>query len=77
MVLAGKSKSEIIIQKDSDANVFAAGIKQGTVRKDVVPDDVGALVVASQMGIWGTGTSSRNPESMTQAGEVVVPIWIA
>ena len=52
-------------------DVFAAGIKAGTVRKDVVPGDVAALVVASQMGIWGTGKSSRNKELMTQAGEAV------
>ena len=53
------------------AEVVAAGIKSGTVRKDVVPQDVAALVVASQMGIWGTGKSSRNKDLMTQAGEAV------
>jgi TetR/AcrR family transcriptional regulator, transcriptional repressor for nem operon len=53
------------------ADAFARGITSNSVRKDVSPHDVAALVVASQMGIWGTGKSSRNPELMTQAGEAV------
>jgi TetR/AcrR family transcriptional repressor of nem operon len=52
-------------------DAFATAIKAGTMRKDVVPGDVAALVVASQMGIWGTGKSSRSAELMTQAGEAV------
>lgn len=50
---------------------LAAGMKTGKVRKDIVPQDVAALVVAAQMGIWGTGKSSRNARLMTQAGEAV------
>jgi TetR/AcrR family transcriptional repressor of nem operon len=53
------------------AEAFAAGIKAGKVSKSVEPASVAALVVASQMGIWGTGKSSRNPELMAQAGEAV------
>jgi AcrR family transcriptional regulator len=53
------------------SDVFATGIKSGKVRKDVVPDDVAALVVASQMGIWGTGKSSRSKDLMMQAGEAI------
>ena len=53
------------------AAVLAAGIKTGKVRKHIVPQQVAALVVAAQMGIWGTGKSSRNPQLMTQAGEAV------
>lgn len=53
------------------ADALAEGIKAGKVRKGVSPADVAALVVASQMGIWGTGKSSRNRELMIQAGEAV------
>jgi TetR/AcrR family transcriptional repressor of nem operon len=51
--------------------VLAAGMKAGKVRKDIVPQQVATLVVAAQMGIWGTGKTSRNPQLMTQAGEAV------
>jgi hypothetical protein len=46
-------------------------MKAGTVRKDIVPQQVAALLVSAQMGIWGTGKSSRNAGLMTQAGEAV------
>jgi TetR/AcrR family transcriptional repressor of nem operon len=53
------------------ADAFRAGIKAGKVSKSVEPASVAALVVASQMGIWGTGKSSRSVELMSQAGEAV------
>jgi len=53
------------------AAALAAGIKAGKVRKGIVPQQVAALVVAAQMGIWGTGKSSRSPQLMTRAGEAV------
>jgi len=53
------------------AAVLAAGVKAGKVREDIVPQRVAALVVAAQMGIWGTGKSSRNEQLMTQASEAV------
>src|SRR3954465_12088540 len=53
------------------AGAFAAGVDTGKVRRGTSPHDVAALVVASQMGIWGTGKSSRDPELMKQAGEAV------
>jgi len=53
------------------AAVLAAGVKAGKVRKEIVPQRVAALVVAAQMGIWGTGKSSRNEQLMTQASEAV------
>jgi TetR/AcrR family transcriptional repressor of nem operon len=53
------------------AGAFAAAIDTGRVRKGTSPHDVAALVVASQMGIWGTGKSSRDPELMKQASEAV------
>jgi len=55
----------------SYAAALADGMKAGKVRKDIVPQNVAALVVAAQMGIWGTGKSSRSAELMTQAGEAV------
>jgi TetR/AcrR family transcriptional regulator, transcriptional repressor for nem operon len=53
------------------AAAFAEGIRNGKVRKSASPAEVAALIVASQMGIWGTGKSSRNRELMVQAGEAV------
>jgi TetR/AcrR family transcriptional regulator, transcriptional repressor for nem operon len=53
------------------AAAFADAMKTGKVRKEIAPRDVAALVVAAQMGIWGTGKSSRREELMTQAGEAL------
>lgn len=53
------------------ADALAEGIKHGKVRKNVKPEEAAALIVASQMGIWGTGKSSRSKELMTQAGEAI------
>ncbi|HEY3767661.1 MAG TPA: TetR/AcrR family transcriptional regulator [Candidatus Angelobacter sp.] len=53
------------------AAAFTRGIKAGKVRKSVSPRSVATLVVASQMGIWGTGKSSRSKQLMTQAGDAV------
>src|SRR3954462_11573749 len=53
------------------ADVFSAAIKAGKMKQNIVPADVAALIVASQMGIWGTGKSSRSPELMAQAGDAV------
>jgi len=52
-------------------DALTQGVKTGKVRKNVAPAEAAALVVASQMGIWGTGKSSRNRELMVQAGEAV------
>ena len=43
------------------------GIQAGTVRESIAPDRVAALLVAAQMGIWGSGKSSRNAAVMRQA----------
>jgi AcrR family transcriptional regulator len=53
------------------ATALSGGIKAGKVRKDISPGDTAALVVAAQMGIWGTGKSSRNKEIMLQASEAL------
>ena len=53
------------------AAALTEGIKAGKVRKDIAPRNVAALVVAAQMGVWGTGKSSQSKELMVQAGEAL------
>lgn len=57
--------------RKSYTDALADGIKAGKVRKGVSPADAAALIVAAQMGIWGTGKSSRSKELMVQAGEAI------
>ena len=51
------------------AEALARGIANGAVPSDVHPQSVAALVVAAQMGIWGTGKSSQNATQMHTAAE--------
>lgn len=53
------------------ADAIGEGVAAGKIRKDVAPRKVAALVVAGQMGIWGTGKSSRSEELMIEAGEAM------
>jgi TetR/AcrR family transcriptional regulator, transcriptional repressor for nem operon len=53
------------------AAAIAQAIKAGKIRKNVSAANAAALIVAAQMGIWGTGKSSRSPELMSQAGEAI------
>ena len=53
------------------ADALTRGIENGKVRKNIIPAEAAALIVASQMGIWGTGKSSRSRELMTQACEAI------
>jgi len=53
------------------AEALEAGMQAGTVKRDVSPTDVAALIVSAQMGIWGTGKSSQSGDLMVQAGEAV------
>lgn len=53
------------------AAALAQGIEDGSVRKGVSPKSVAAMLVAGQMGIWGSGKSSRNKSVMTQANEAL------
>jgi len=57
--------------RDRFAAALARGIEAGTVRKDVAPRKVATLIVAAQMGIWGTGKSSQRKEVMVQAAETL------
>ena len=49
------------------ATALNRGIDSGTVRDDVSTKAVAAMIVAAQMGIWGTGKSSQSKAVMTQA----------
>jgi AcrR family transcriptional regulator len=42
------------------------GIQAGTVKPSVSPTAAAALIVSAQMGIWGTGKSSRDKEVMRE-----------
>jgi len=53
------------------AAALAQGIEHGSVRKGVSPKSVAAMLVAGQMGIWGSGKSSRNKSVMIQANEAL------
>jgi AcrR family transcriptional regulator len=53
------------------ATALAQGIEAGTVRQAVVPKAVASMVVAGQMGIWGTGKSSQNKTVMRQAADAL------
>jgi TetR/AcrR family transcriptional regulator, transcriptional repressor for nem operon len=44
---------------------------RGQIKKGVVPRQVAALVVACQMGIYGTAKNSQNAELILQAGEAL------
>jgi TetR/AcrR family transcriptional regulator, transcriptional repressor for nem operon len=49
------------------AAALERGIAAGRVRSGVEPEAVAALVVASQMGIWGTGKSGQDRSAMLAA----------
>lgn len=49
------------------AEALERGMALGTVKASIEPKQVAAAIVAAQMGIWGSGKSSRDPEIMRQA----------
>ena len=53
------------------AAALASGVKAGTVRKTIDPKSVASMLVAGQMGIWGSGKSSRNKSAMIEANEAI------
>jgi TetR/AcrR family transcriptional repressor of nem operon len=53
------------------ATALERGMQAGTVRPNISPRNVAALIVAAQMGIWGSGKSSRSTEVMRQATDGV------
>jgi AcrR family transcriptional regulator len=50
---------------------LASGIKRGKVRPSVRPENAAALIVAGQMGIYGTAKSSQNKQLMIEAAEAM------
>jgi TetR/AcrR family transcriptional regulator, transcriptional repressor for nem operon len=53
------------------AEALTRGKRSGNVRKSVATNDVAALIVACQMGIWGSAKNSQNGELMMQAGRAL------
>jgi AcrR family transcriptional regulator len=53
------------------AAALTAGTKAGTVKPDVAARSVAAMLVAGQMGIWGTGKSSQSKAVLLQATEAI------
>ena len=53
------------------AAALARGVTAGTVKSTVDPAAAAAAIVAAQMGIWGSGKSSRDKEVMRQAAQGV------
>ena len=53
------------------ADALVSGIAAGKVSPLAAPRDVAALIVAAQMGIYGTGKSSQDKALMTQAAEAI------
>lgn len=53
------------------AAALADGVRNAKVRQNVSPQKAAALIVAAQMGIWGTAKYSQNERLMIQASEAV------
>ena len=53
------------------ATALADGMHSGTVRASISPRTAAAMLVAGQMGIWGTGKSSQNKTVMMQATDAM------
>src|SRR5437868_1679290 len=51
------------------ATALERGMQAATVTASIAPANVAALVVAAQMGVWGSGKSSRNTDVMRRAAE--------
>jgi AcrR family transcriptional regulator len=51
------------------ASALERGIQAGTVKPSVSPSAAAALIVSAQMGIWGSGKSSRDQSVMRQAAQ--------
>jgi TetR/AcrR family transcriptional repressor of nem operon len=53
------------------ASALANGVRAGRVRKDISPRNAAALIVAAQMGVWGTAKSSQSKDLMARASEAL------
>jgi len=58
-----------VLWRERYSLALQGGIAAGTVKATANPDDVAAAIVAAQMGIWGSGKSSRNEQVMRCAAD--------
>jgi TetR/AcrR family transcriptional regulator, transcriptional repressor for nem operon len=59
------------VQREALVDALERGKKRGQIKKGVSPRKVAALIVACQMGIWGTAKNTQNAELMIQAGDAL------
>jgi TetR/AcrR family transcriptional repressor of nem operon len=59
-----------ILWRKGFAAALAQGVENGSVRRSIAPKSVAAMLVAGQMGIWGSGKSG-NKSVMMQANEAL------
>jgi TetR/AcrR family transcriptional regulator, transcriptional repressor for nem operon len=57
--------------RDTYAGALERAIQAGTVKASVSPTAAAALIVSAQMGVWGSGKSSRDEHVMRQAAQGV------
>ncbi len=57
--------------RTSLAAALTDGVRTGRVRKGVSPRNVAAMLVAAQMGIWGSAKNSQSKELMSQTSEAL------
>jgi TetR/AcrR family transcriptional regulator, transcriptional repressor for nem operon len=57
--------------RDTYAGALERAIQAGTVKASVSPTATAALIVSAQMGVWGSGKSSRDEHVMRQAAQGV------
>ena len=58
-------------QRKAIVDALESGKQRGKVKKSVVTKEVAALIVACQMGIWGTMRNTRDAQLMIQSGEAL------
>ncbi|MGB7083109.1 MAG: TetR/AcrR family transcriptional regulator [Candidatus Acidiferrales bacterium] len=58
-------------QREAIVDALERGKQRGQVKKSVETKGVAALIVACQMGIWGTMRNTRDAELMIQSGEAL------
>ncbi|MFZ0415876.1 MAG: TetR/AcrR family transcriptional regulator [Candidatus Acidiferrales bacterium] len=57
--------------REAIADALERGKQRGQVKKGVGTKEVAALIVACQMGIWGTMRNTKDAELMIQSGEAL------
>lgn len=58
--------------RETYAEALERGIQTGSVKASVSPSAAAALIVSAQMGVWGSGKSSRDKAVMRQAAQGVI-----